>query len=86
MSRGILDATWGSRGASGALRGVEGLLELVEDTTRSGEIDGILVRRYDRDEEELDVADILSGGRSRFDSSMEAVHALKIRLSSDPGL
>ena len=69
-SRDILAVTWGSKGASGVLRGVDGV-GLPEDTTRTGEIDGILVRRYDIGEDLLDVVDTLSGGRSRFDSRIE---------------
>lgn len=73
-SRDILAVTWGSKGASGALRAVDGVGE-PEETTRTGEIEGILVRRYDIGDDLLDVADMFSGGLSRFDSSMEAVKA-----------
>lgn len=44
---------------------------LSEDTTKTGEIEGILVRRYDIEDELLDEADTFSGARSRFDSSIE---------------
>ena len=73
-SRDILAVTWGSKGASGALRAADGV-GLLEDTTRTGEIEGILVRRYDLAESLLDVVDTLSGGRSRFDSSIEGRRA-----------
>lgn len=78
MSRGILPAAWGSRGASGALRAVAGLLEEGDDTTRTGEMDGILVRRYDIGDDLWDEAAVLSGARSRFDSSIEGRRVQRI--------
>lgn len=44
------------------------------------------MRRYDIEDELLDGVDTLSGGRSRFDSSIEGLRAQRLPLRSDPAV